>query len=235
MFGILIALIFAAVLALAIYGGIQAHKRRQALVQWCATRGFSFDTARDFSFDERFAEFSALRQGSNRYACNIIHGSLPAGRALTGFDYHYETHSTDNKGRRRTHHHWFSAAIVETGLPLKPLAIRSESFLDKIAEFAGFDDIDFESSEFSRKFHVSSPDRRWAFDVIHQQTMEFLLAMPRFSIQMHGSRVLARQSGRFHVDQYEQALAVVTGLLDRLPAYLLRDLGVAPVVPLQGA
>ena len=60
-----------------------------------------------------------------------------------------------------------------------------------MGEFFGFDDIDFESDEFSREFCVKAADRRWAFDVIHQATMEFLLAAPRFTIELAGPRVMA--------------------------------------------
>jgi len=114
-------------------------------------------------------------------------------RHLLAFDYHYETHSTDSKGHRRTNHHHFSAVILASALPLKPLFIRAEGFFDKLTEFVGFDDIDFESAEFSRKFYVKAKDRRWAYDVIHARTMEFLLSMPRFTIQFDRNNVIANQ------------------------------------------
>ena len=45
--------------------------------------------------------------------------------------------------------------------------------------FSASKEIEFESTEFSKEFHVKSPDRRWAFDVLSQATMEFLLALPQ--------------------------------------------------------
>ena len=48
--------------------------------------------------------------------------------------------------------------------------------MDKIAGALGFHDINFESSEFSRKFHIKCADKKFAYDVIHPRMMEFLLA-----------------------------------------------------------
>ncbi|MEX1229131.1 MAG: hypothetical protein WEB58_02750 [Planctomycetaceae bacterium] len=220
-------IIIIVVVVLLLVGGIfshqQAKKRWEELSAWAASRGLVFHPDKDRGFDDDFSEFSHLRQGSSRYAYNIIEGRYN-NFTFTAFDYHYETHSTDSKGRRQTHHHYFTAAIVEAGLPLKPLFIRSEGFFDKVTEFFGFDDIDFELAEFSREFHVKSPDRRWAFDVLHQESMEFLLASPRFTLDMQHGRVMAYRAGTFSIDEYEQALDVVIGLIERLPSSVVREL-----------
>jgi hypothetical protein len=55
------------------------------------------------------------------------------------------------------------------------LFIRRENLFDKVAGFLGFDDIDFESAEFSDRFIVKSRDKRFAYDVLHPRMMEFLL------------------------------------------------------------
>ena len=146
------------------------------------------------------------------------------GRQVRGFDYHYETYSTDKDGGRTTHHHYFSALVFELDVYVKPLLIRSETFFDKIGEFFGADDIDFESDRFSREFFVKSPDRRWAFDVIGQSTMEFLLAAPRFTIQFGGLHVIAFRDALFEPVEFEQACQVLGGILDRIPPEVLRKL-----------
>ncbi len=210
----------AVIIVLAVLGYQQAKKRRMALAAWASSRGLSFDPSHDRRMDDRYPEFKCLRQGDNRYACNVMAGNAGA-RPVCAFDYHYETHSTDYTST--THHH-FSAVIVATGLPLKPLVIRKEGFFDKIGEFLGFDDIDFESAEFSREFCVKSPDRRWAFDVLQQSTMEFLLAAPRFALEFHESDVIAYRGRTFQAEEFDAALKVIEGVLQRLPDYLLRDM-----------
>ena len=219
----IIIIVFAVFIALAVLGGIQAAKRRKKLMEWAKSRGLSFIRQKARGFDTRFPCFTKLREGSNRYAYNIMEGDW-SGRPITAFDYHYETHSTDSKGNRQTHHHHFSSVIIHSGLPLKPLFIRPESFLDRIAEFVGFDDIDFESAEFSRKFYVKSEDRRWAYDVIHARTMQFLLDMPQFTIEFDRHYVIAYHSSTFRANDFENAANVVNGILERFPDYLVKQL-----------
>lgn len=220
---ILIVLGIAVVIAIAIFSHLAAKKRREAMAAWAAANGLTFSRAKDYSFDNRFDEFDCLKQGSRRYAFNIMEGDYHD-RPLLAFDYHYETYSTDSKGRRRTNHHYFSAVVVRYELPLKPLTMRKEGFFDKVSGLFGFDDIDFESAEFSKEFHVKAPDRKWAYDVLHTRAIEFMLAQPRFSMEMYGKDVIAWRGGRFDPEEFEQAAAVVEGLLDQLPEYVKREL-----------
>jgi len=218
-----IALIIAGFIAVAIYAHQQAKKRRQALAAWACSHGLVFQSERDHQMDQRYPQFKCLHQGDGRYAYNVMQGPL-GGRQICAFDYHYQTHSTDSEGNRTTEDHRFSAVIVETGLPLKPLWIRKENVFDKIGEFLGFDDIDFESSEFSKEFCVKSPDRRWAFDVLQQSTMEFLLGSPRYTLEFQRSQVIAYRDRTFKPEDFEAALAVIEGVLQRLPEYLLKEM-----------
>ena len=220
---LIFVLVAAAIIVLGILAHQQAKKRRMALAAWASSRGLAFDPTHDSQMNDRYPGFKCLRQGDDRYAYNVMEGRA-GGRPISAFDYHYETHSTDSKGHRTTHNHHFSAVIVATGLPLKPLVIRKEDFFDKIGEFLGFDDIDFESTEFSKAFYVKSPDRRWAFDVIHQETMEFLLASPRFALEFQQSDVIAYRGRTFKPEDFEAALEVIAGVLDRLPEYLVKEL-----------
>jgi len=72
------------------------------------------------------------------------------------------------------------------------------------------------------EIYVTSPDKRWAFDVIHQQMMEYLLQAPEYSIQFDASCVIAWKRRRFKISEYEEAFGLIKGMLDRLPEYLFR-------------
>lgn len=209
------------VIFLAIWGAQQAKKRREAMAAWAQSRGLSFSPDKDRSFDERYPEFDCLRHGSNRYAHNIMSG-VWEGRALVAFDYHYETHSTDSKGNRKTTHHHFSAVVLRANVPLKPLNIRPENFFDKIGSVFGYDDIDFESAEFSRRFSVRSPDRRWAYDVLHARAMQFMLEHgTSYSIEFDRQNVIAVRGSRTLDPQgFEHAVYLIDQLLDMLPDYV---------------
>ncbi len=216
-------LIFIAIIALAIVGAIHGHKkekeRRELLASWAARRELRFSPERDHGFDERFPAFEFLRSGGNRYAYNIMAGQWNAHNALI-FDHHYETHSTDSKGRRTTHHHHASVLMLRPGFPLQPLRIRREGFFDKIAAGFGFNDIDFESAEFSKRFHVKAENRRWAYDVIHTRTMELLLNSMEFEIQCDHEWIALRRTKRFSIDDIEAANLLGSRILEGIPDYL---------------
>jgi hypothetical protein len=215
---------FIALVIVAIVFGAKAKKRRQmALAAWAQSKGFHYTPDEVSTIENRFGNFGCFTRGDNRYGYNVMRGEVH-GRPTWAFDYHYETHSRDSKGNRTTTHHHFSAVVVDSRLALRPLRIRTEGFFDKMKGAFGFDDIDFESAEFSRKFWVTAPDKRWAYTVISQRTMEFLLESPRFKVEMEGPWVLVYRSTRFQSPVFEQAFAVAHGILERLPKDVVEDL-----------
>jgi hypothetical protein len=223
-FFLIIVAAIAAAIGFAIWNSWMKDKRRKELAGWAQANGLKFLSEKDHSVWLRYQLFKCLQRGENRYAYNIMLGTSGQ-RVMSGFDYHYETHSSDAKGNRQTHHHYFSALVVDAGLPLKPLFIRPEGFFDKVTEFVGFEDIDFESAEFSQKFFVKSPDRRWAYDVLHQKTMELMLTYPRFHIEFQGTQVMAyHDNSTFSLGEFSSALKVVIGILDYLPESVVREL-----------
>ncbi len=220
---VLVALAFIVLIIGSMIWAAKAKKKRLMELQaWAHAHGCSFYPGEDYSFDERFPDFDCLRRGDDRYAFNIIDGTFGE-RGLSAFDYHYKTTSTDSKGRRTTTHHHFSAVILNGEMRLDPLHIRREHFFDKVSGFFGFDDIDFESAEFSRKFHVKSPNRKWAFEVINQKAMEMLLAAPRLTLQMDHRYLIAYGNRRFKPAQFDEALHVATSLLDCIPKDVVEE------------
>jgi len=199
-----------------IYSLHAASQRRKELAAWARSHRLAFEAGKNSSLESRFPNFDCLGRGRSRYGHNLIRGQWK-GREFLGFDYHYVTGSGKN---RQTHN--FSAVVLASEVPLRPLFLRPEGFFDKVGEFFGLDDIDFESAQFSRKFYVKSPDKRWAYDVIHQGTMEFLLAMPSFTIRFDACQVMAWRSRRFKPAEFSAAAEVVAGMLDRLSEYVVR-------------
>ena len=211
-----IAAIFAAVIVGIVVSFQAAKKRRLAMEAWATERDWHYTADNVSSFDRRFAHLGCFTQGDNRYGYNIVRGEQE-GCDLWALDYHYETYSTDSKGNRQTHHHHFSAVVVDTGMVLQSLSLRKEGIFDKMKGAFGFDDIDFESAEFSREFWVTAKEKRWAYDVINQRNMELLLKSPRFSLQFEGTHVVAWRSRRFKPLEFDQALKLVFGVLEGIP------------------
>lgn len=222
---ILIFVGFVGLMIIAVVVGYMQHRKRiEALQTWAASLGLSFDPARNRQIESRFAEFACFKEGNDRYAYNISHGHYE-GRRVYAFDYHYSTTSTstdsDGNSSTDTTHHNFSAIILEPNLPLKPLLIRPEGFGDRIANFFGKNDIDFESAEFSKRFFVQADDRRWAYDVLHARAMAFLLDQPPHIIEFAPQRVLILRNRRvMDAAQFHAAIHIADQLLDGLPDYV---------------
>ena len=208
-------------------------RRQKELREWARTNGFAY-SATEALMSFRCAPFECLQKGDYCYSYNVMEGTS-GNRPVRAFDYHYyyETHSSDGDGRplvlgltgKGKTDHYFSAVVIDAGIPLLPLSIRPRGLLDEVTEFIGFEEIGFESAEFSQKFFVKSPDRRWAYDVVHQKTMELMLAHPHFLIDFQGSQVMAYYHNKmFSLGDFESALKVVTGIVDNLPKSVVRDL-----------
>jgi len=214
-FGAVIGLI----IALIIFGAMAAKKRREELASLSLRLGLSYRAEKDYEMTDRFEFLNALARGSNRYAYNILSGTYQAREVLV-FDYHYETHSTDSKGRRQTHHHHFSFFILMLPQSFPELLITREGFLSKIAQAFGYDDIDLESAEFSRTFCVRSKDKKFAYDVCNGPMMEYLLANRDLSIEIE-ARALALAFGKcLAAPEIEMNLGRLLEIRSRLPEYL---------------
>ena len=60
-------------------------------------------------------------------------------------------------------------------------------------------------------------------DVLHARTMEFLLQQPPHRIEFDTRHVFVTRSGTWDVAEFETALALAAGVLDRFPQYLVRQ------------
>ena len=214
---LVIVLVLGAVVVSIIYSVYASGKRRKELAGWAMSKGLAFCPGNDRSFDSKYPNVNCLQKGDSRYACNIMTGTL-TGREFLGCDYHYATGS----GKNRQEHN-ISLVIIKSPILLEPLFIRPENFFDKFAEFVGFNDIDFESAEFSKKFYVKSPDKKWAYDIIHPRMMEFLLASPMFSIQFDLLSVIVYRDNTFSPADFDAAADLVNGIFERIPDYVIQN------------
>jgi hypothetical protein len=211
------------VIALMIWGAIHSHKKEQerlaAMREWASERGLYFHEEKVRQFDDEYPGFDCLGSGRNRYAHNIMAGTLD-GFETKMFDYHYQTRSRDSKGRTRTRTHRFSAVLVHPGFAIRPITVRREGMFDKVKAAFGWDDINFESAEFSRSYYVRCPDKRWAYDVIHGEVMEMLLEVNGYWFESDGEWLLCRgNGGRFELAQFEEAFQLVARFLSAVPEH----------------
>jgi len=205
----------------AFYGVIRARKRLEGLFELAQRLGLNFSAAEDYGLADRYGFLKQLAQGENRYARNVLSGTYQQNQVLA-FDFHYETYSQGKSGRQ-THHHWFSFFILTLPAFFPDLTIRRENFLTKVAEAFGYQDIKFESAEFSKAFNVRSPDKKFAYDVCNAKMMEYLLANRDLSVEIENEVIALAFSTRLSVEQIEFNLQRLVEIRSRLPQYLFTN------------
>ena len=205
-------------IAASIYSAIAAKKRREDMAALAARLGLSFCPGEDYSMAERFSFLTELAQGSNRYAFNVLSGRYQD-KDVLAFDYHYETYYYDKNGRHTTHY-YFSFLLLTLPLPFPELKIRHEGLLSKIAQAFGYDDINFESAEFSKAFCVHSPDKKFAYDFCNARMIEYLLDNRDVSIEVEQNALALVFNGQLAVEKFELDLQRLEEIRSRMPEYL---------------
>ena len=224
--GLLIIIPVLALIAAIGYFAWKAERQRTLdLMALARQLGFRFDPSRDRSLDSRYAHFEVFRQGHSRCARNMMTGHLACGEhsypTLMG-DYEYKITTSNGKTTQTTTYR-FSFAILHLPFAAVPdVLIRPEDFFDRIKSAVGFDDIDFESAEFSRSYYVKSPDRRFAYDLIDPRMIEFFLATRPSAIDMEQGRILLTDGRhRWKAAEFQQRLRWVEQYLDHWPRHVV--------------
>ena len=96
----------------------------------------------------------------------------------------------------------------------------SENIFSKIAQAVGYDDIDFESHEFSRKFCVRSKNKKFAYDVCNARMIEYLLSNTNLSIEIEERALAISFNSRLAPDKIEPNLNRLITIRSLLPDYL---------------
>lgn len=211
--------------------------RREALARVAGQLGLRFDfEPRNrgggfFSRGEQLAPFPIFEKGHSRRSWNHLEGALRAwdrDLGVTLADYHYKI--TRNSGKHQTTHTYrlsFLLVRLPFGDRVPWLKVRREGFGDRIAAAVGFDDIDFESAEFSRRFHVSSGDRRFAYNLIDPRMIGFLLDVepPEFAVNEGLLLVTpAAGLGLWQPEDFAAAFRWTQDFLARWPDFVVKDL-----------
>ncbi|MSU59849.1 MAG: hypothetical protein EXS35_17065 [Pedosphaera sp.] len=186
---VLTILVLVLLVALAIFVAVRttvatARKRQGEMASLARRLGLRFDPRRDDQLPKQFRFLDKLAEGSNRHARNLISGNYNQHRVLL-FDYHFVTGSGNSQRQND-----ISFFMLFLPLPFPEVKIAPEGIFAKLAGMFGFEDIKFESAEFSRAFHVRARDKKFAYDICHPKMMEFLLGNRDLSIEIEG-RVLA--------------------------------------------
>ena len=182
---IFIAFVAAAV-GVAYLSYLAKKKRREGFALVATQLGMEYWPQDPFGLlSEPFALFN---RGDGRGIENVIAGPYQS-IDTKAFDYWYYEESTDSKGNRTKTYYRFDCVIVPIDAACSPLTIDNENVLTRLADALSFHDIEFESEDFNRAFHVKSPDREFAFRLIDARMMRWLLSVPGgFGVEVNGPK-----------------------------------------------
>lgn len=197
MFIIGVIILIAAIFAISYWSD---KKRREAMQAVARQLGFDFSPDKDRILAGQYGFLDHLDDGRNRYAFNVMSGAAGDGASVKIFDYHYETQSRNSKGHTTTHHHYRSIFTITLPKNFPELNIEPEGFFSKIGQSLGFDDIDFESVEFSKRFEVRSRDKKFAYDFCNALMIYFLLRQDKLIIEVEHNVLALTFMGKLAVD-----------------------------------
>lgn len=234
--GVVIAIVVVViVIVLAIVAGHKAAKQRRAdLLALSGRYGMSFDPGHDHEHEHRYGHFEVFSRGFGKSAYNTMRGEVEIGGRAMGCvmgDYTYKTREGSGKNRRTVTHR-LSYCIVETAwLTMPNLLIRREHFFDKIGSAFGFDDIDFESNEFSKKYFVKSPNKKLAYDICHPRMIEWLLETEPSVVDMERGRLCLTEGNRlWDTGRFGYTLGWVDRFIEQWPGFVVEDLEEGKIV-----
>jgi hypothetical protein len=173
LFTLLPVLVFALAAA-----GIVYYRQQRKLQRQQEMRSVAFAQRLDFSLDDPFGTlgepFSLLRKGDGRGVENVMWGFWQE-LEIRAFDYWYYEESSDSKGHRSKRYYRFDCLLTQVDALCPQLVISGENLFTRLAGALTFRDIEFESEEFNRRFHVKGPDERFATAFCDARMMDWLL------------------------------------------------------------
>ncbi len=210
------------------FGHLTQQKRREELRSLAERLDWQFRPDNDYDHDELYSQFEIFRHGHSRYAYNTLVGTIDVSGAAWPVqmgDFHYKVTSHNGK-TTTTHTYRFSYVVIRLPYLRRPeLLIRREGMFDALKNLFGFDDIDFESAEFSRRFCVKSPDRRFAYDVIHPRMIEFLMAYEPPTIDIEaGSCLLSDGKRTWSPEEFRATIDWADQFFELWPAHVTSQL-----------
>ncbi len=201
----------------------QYKKEQQAIKDLAKKHSWKFEEGPDYKFAKQFKFLENMDTGSNRYASRMFSGGF-GGHSVLVFDYHYETY-TGFGSKQRTDHHYRSYFIIKLEKSFPELKIGEESVLSKLVQALGFDDIDFESHEFSRRFKVNSKDKKFAYDFCNAQMIDYLLTRPVRTIEVEQEALALTFDSSLVIEEIENHLGHLVKIRSLMPDYLFSQQG----------
>lgn len=191
-------------------------KRRQGFSDWAAQHGWLYDHCRNATLKHRYAFLDRLKIGHSRRASHHLKGHW-GGRAATAFCFAYTTGSGKNQQT-----HYLGVVLMKLERHFPELRIYPENILLRFGQMMGYDDIDFESVDFSKTFTVRSEDKKFAYDFCNTGMMELLLHARQTALELEGDTLALFLDRYLKPEDLKPLLDFLTSIRGEMPEYLFR-------------
>lgn len=198
----------------------QLHKRKVAAFTAFATeRGWTY-RERDDRLADRYLG-SPFGRGFGRHAKHVLTGTH-RDHSFVAFEYVYkERRGSGKEQRTETIRH--TVVGLDTPASRPTLEVSREGLGRKLLGLVGVRDLQLESEEFNKSFHIRTEDDKFAYDVLHPRTMEWMLGDGRCHEQpfrFERADLLTWQEGSIDLNSLSSMLDYLCDVLDRVPGFV---------------
>jgi hypothetical protein len=218
---------FALVAVLVVLAVLGERKDKEAFRRQADQWGFRHYPDDPWDLPSRYAgQIEFFKQGSSRTASNILAGTMD-GASILAFQYSFKTGSGKDESTW-----YYGVAVLQLPIRAPHLQLRDEGLLDKVAAWVGHDDINFESAEFSRRYHVKCDEPKFAYDLFHARLIEYLLACGHCpGMEMRGTLLVLYDDKGTDVEHVVRLVEVGRAMISSIPEYVLHERGAGPPGP----
>ncbi|MDA1260486.1 MAG: hypothetical protein O3A20_07660 [Planctomycetota bacterium] len=213
----LLIYVFVLLIVVACWFAWQAEKQRRAKFrEWAEARGFTYSHEHDPAVRKVYGFLDRLQIGHSRRGYHLLRGEWE-GRTAAAFQFRY----TVGSGKHQHTYH-VAVALLHLERSFPEFLLGPESVLHRFAGIFGYDDIDFESAEFSQAFNVRCQDKKFAYDFCHAGMMEYLLAHRATCLEQENGVLALLVDGTLEAGKLDGMFGTLGEVRALMPDYLFR-------------
>ncbi|MQA08031.1 MAG: hypothetical protein GEU98_05645 [Pseudonocardiaceae bacterium] len=166
-------------------------------------------------------------RGHTRRARHVFTGQH-RGRPFCCFEFSYKVrkNNTGNNSGSRNETYYYRIFAIATPAHRPTLQVTKENVGTKMLDFVGVRDLQLESVEFNEKFKIKTDNDKFAYDVLHPRTMEWMLADQRaqqIPIRFERNELVTWQRGKFELEAMEPSLNYLCDFVERVPEFVWKQ------------
>lgn len=192
----------------------QRDRRRQAMARFAWDHGFDFRPKYDQGIS---ADFRLFGRGEGRAARNALGGIWQRVPVKT-LDYEYAETKAVWGFHRASRPRRFSVAILDLGASVPSVIAELNGEGGGLAQdYMGFHDVQVDSDDFNRRYHVTCDDREFAYKFFDARMLRWLLKQQDLlEVEVQGRTALVAMP-RLEPEQMGTLLDAAVGFYSHLP------------------